>query len=144
MSEIFTLGIECVGGRHFNKPYQFVLKVPVESTLGDLASDILDMLDFQDEDHLDEFYLANSKRGKKTWFTPTGEWDEDDAHVMDLRLSEIYPLPKNKKLYYLYDFGASWCFQITKKGRQTVALAGQEYPCLVSETGVKPKEFGDY
>lgn len=143
MSGIFTLAIECVGGRHFKEPYQFVLDVPVESTLGDLASYILGMLDFEDDDHLDEFYLANGTRGKKTWFTPDGEWDEDDAHVTDIRLSEIFPLPKHKKLYYFYDFGASWCFQITKQGRQTEALAANKYPCIVSETGERPKEFGD-
>ncbi len=143
MSGIFTLSIECVGGRYLTAPYQFVTDVPVELTLGDLASYILGMVDFDEDDHLDEFYMANNNRGKKTWFTPTGEWDDDDAHVMDLRLSEIYPLPRNRQLYYFYDFGASWCFRIIKQGRQTVSLAGQEYPCLVSETGVKPKEFGD-
>lgn len=143
MNGIFTLAIDCVGGRHLKEPYQFVLEVPVESTLGDLASYILGMLDFADDGPLDEFYLANSTRGKKTWFTPDGEWDEDDAHVMVVRLSEIFPLPKHKKLYYLYDFGASWRFQISKQGRQTEALAADMYPCIVSETGNKPKEFGD-
>jgi hypothetical protein len=143
MSGIFTLTIKCVGGRYFKEPYQFVIEAPVELTLGDLSSYILSMVDFEEDDHLDEYYLANDTRGKKTWFTPDGEWDEDDAHVMDIRLSEVFPLPKHKKLYYFYDFGASWCFQITKQGKQTEALPVNEYPCIVSETGVKPKECGD-
>lgn len=142
MSGIFTLSIECVGGRYLKEPYRFVIEAPVELTLGDLASHILGMVDFEG-DHLDEFYLANGLRGKKTWFTPNGEWDEDDAHVMDIQLSAIFPLPKHKMLYYFYDFGASWCFQITKRGKEMKSQPEIEYPCIVSETGLKPKEFGD-
>lgn len=145
MSGIFKLAIECVGGMHLKAPYQFVLEAEVEATLGDLASSILDTLDFEEREHLDEFYLANNERGKRTWLTPDGKWDggDDDGQVMALRLSEIFPLPKNKKLYYFFDFGASWCFQISKQGKQTEALAAAQYPRVVSETGTKPKEFGD-
>ena len=143
MSGIFTLSIECVGGRFLKEPYQFVIEAPVELTLGDLASHILWMVDFEEDDHLDEFYVANGLRGKKTWFTPDGEWDDDDAHVMDIKLSKVFPLPRNKMLYYFYDFGASWCFQITKRGKETKSQPKIEYPCIVSETGSKPKEFGD-
>jgi hypothetical protein len=143
MSGIFTLAIECVGGRHLNAPYKFVLAVLVESTLGDLASSILGMLDFDGDDHLDEFYLANNQRGKRTWLTPAGAWDEDGEHVKALRLADIFPLPKNKKLYYLYDLGACWRFQISKQGKQTEALADTPYPCVVSETGTVPQEYGD-
>ena len=142
MSGIFTLSIVCVGGRYFKEPYQFLIKAPVELTLDDLASHILRMVDFKRDDHLDQFYLANSVRGQKTWFMQDGEWD-DDAHVMDMQLSAIFPLPKHKKLFYLYDFGASWRFQITKRGKETQSQPEIEYPCIVSETGSKPKEFGD-
>ena len=143
MSAIFTLSIACVGGRHLKEPYQFVIEAPVALTLGDLASHILRIVDFEEDNHLDEFYLASGRGGKKTMLTPNGEWDADDAHVMALRLCEVFPLPKHKKLYYLYDFGASWRFQNTKQGRQTEALPANAYPRVVSETGVKPREFGD-
>lgn len=142
MSGIFTLLIECVGGRYLNGPYGFVIDAPVELTLGELASHILGMVEF-DGDHLAEFYLANGLGGKKTWFTPNGEWNDDDVRVMDMQLSEIFPLPKHKKLYYIYDFGASWCFQISKRGKETTWQPDIEYPCLLSETGLKPLEFGD-
>jgi hypothetical protein len=42
-----------------------------------------------------------------------------------------------------YDFGASWGFEIIKKGKETVALAGKEYPCIVSQEGSVPLEYGD-
>lgn len=143
MSGIFTLAIDCVGGRYLNESYRYVIETPVELTLGELASHILGMLEFEETDHLDEFYLANSLGGKRTHLTPDGEWDDDSAQVMKIPLSAVFPLPKNKKLFYLFDFGASWRFQITKQGRQTEAQPGTEYPRVVSETGVKPKEFGD-
>ncbi|MES2076917.1 MAG: hypothetical protein V4462_14995 [Pseudomonadota bacterium] len=144
MSAIFKLTIECVGGRYLNAPYHFVMEAPVELALGGLASYILDTIDFEGGDHLDEFYLANNNRGGKTFLTPDGEWSgDDDTHVMEMPLSAVFPTPKNKKLYYLYDFGASWCFQISKQGKQKDALVSTEYPRLVSEHGVKPQEYGD-
>lgn len=143
MSGIFTLSIECVGGRYLNEQYQFVTEAPVELTMGDLASHILNVVDFEG-DHLAEFYLANGPRGRKTWLTPNGNWDEaDSARVTDIPLSAVFPLPKNKRLYFFYDFGASWCFQIAKRGKETNRQPEIEYPCVVSETGLKPNEFGD-
>ena len=141
MSGVFTLSVACIAGRYLTEEYRFVLDVRADSTLDDLASFILGMVDF-DGDHLSEFYLANGLRGKKTWFTVDGEWDEDDGDVWDRRLCDIFPLGRNKKLYYVYDFGASWCFEIIKKGRETSALVGQEYPCIVTQQGAKPIEYG--
>lgn len=143
MSAIFTMVIECVGGRYLNEPYQCVIQAPVGLTLGDLASHILGIVDFDGDDHMDEFYLANGTGGRKTSLTPDGEWSDDDADVKNMPLSDIFPLPKNKKLYYFYDFGASWCFQITKRGKETKAEPDIDYPCIMSETGVKPKEYGE-
>lgn len=141
MSGIFTLSIACIAGRHLTQEYRFVLDVPAVSTLDDLASFILGMVDF-DGEHLSEFYVANGLRGKKTWFTADGEWGDDDSDMWDIHLSNVFPLGRNKKLYYVYDFGASWCFEIVKKGRETTALVGLGYPCIVSQEGVKPMEYG--
>lgn len=141
MNGILALSIVCVGGMHLTEDYRFVLEVPVNSTLAELASFILDVVNFDDE-HQDEFYLANSTRGKKTWFMTDGEMDEDDNAMWDLCLSKIFPLPKHKKLFYLYDFGDSWCFEITKKGKETLAQPDVEYPCIVEEVGIKPEQYG--
>jgi hypothetical protein len=141
MSRIFHLSIGCIAGRYLTEEFRFVLDVPADSTLDDLASFILGMIDF-DGDHLSAFDVANGLRGKKTWFTADGEWDEDNGDMGDIRLSNVFPLGRNKKLYYVYDFGSSWCFEIIKKGRETDALVGQDYPCIVSQEGGKPLEYG--
>ena len=141
MSAIFTLSIACVGGMYLTEEYRFVMDFPEDSTLAQLASDILGVVDF-DGDHMSAFYLANGLRGKKTWFTADGEWDDDDSRMLAMPLSEIFPLAKNKKLYYTYDAGASWLFEIRKQGKSSLPLAGLEYPRIVSQEGKKPSEYG--
>jgi len=142
MHEIFTLSIVCVGGMYLEEEYAFVTEAPVDATLSDLASLILKTVAFDSNDHLDAFYLGTASSGRQTSLNPDGDWD-DDARVFRMTLSEVFPLPKNKKLYYLYDFGASWRFQITKRGKATMGQPGVAYPRIVSETGVKPKEYGE-
>lgn len=141
MSPIYTLSIACVTGRHLTEEYRFVLEVPADLTLVDLAAWILGTADFEG-DHLDDFFLANSAYGRKTWLTADGEWDPDDGDVFDRRLCDLFPLPRNKKLYYDYDPGASWRFEIVKKGKETRPLPDVEYPRLVSTVGVAPLEYG--
>ena len=142
MSEIFTLSIACVSGMYLTEDYSFVQNVSTDYTLGELASDILAMAKF-DGDHMAEFYVANGPRGKKTRLTADGEWDGDDSAMWELPLSGIFPLAKHKKLFYIYDFGASWIFEIRKKGKATLPVAGLKYPYLVSEEGTRPVEYGD-
>jgi len=68
---------------------------------------------------------------------------EEDAGASTARLCDIYPLGRHKKLYYRYDLGTEWNFEIVRQGRETVALDGAAYPMLVMEKGVKPVEYGD-
>lgn len=141
MSNILSLTIDCIAGPYLKEPYKFVLEMPDYAYLGDLQAWILDVVDFDDE-HLSDFYIASSVRGKRTIITSDPESDEDYGEKTILSLSELFPLPKNKKLYYLYGYGLSWYFQITKMRKSATCLAGQEYPRLVSETGTKPLQYG--
>lgn len=133
MPNIFTLDIKCIAGMYLIEPYEFNIQVPTDWTLADLADCILRTLDF-DGDHLSQFCVAASPRGGKTLL--------DSGESTVLRLDTVFPLPKHKKLFYLYDFGASWWFQISKKGKLTAALPSVEYPRLLAEHGTKPLEYG--
>lgn len=104
--EICTPSITCIRGRHLSQAYRFELALAAQSTLDELALAILDSVAF-DGDHLSSFYLANGPNGKRTWFTASGEWG-GDADVPDIRLCDIFPLGRHKKLYFDYDPGASW------------------------------------
>lgn len=141
MTKICTLSVTCLYGRYLFEDYRFVLAMPAESTLDQLASSILRTCNF-DGDHLADFYMANNPTGgRRIMFTSNGEWD-GDSRVHETRLCDVFPLEKHKKLYYRYDLGASWIFQIARKGREKDAVAGQAYPYLVLEEGVKPLEYG--
>lgn len=103
MSTVCPLSITCVGGRHLSGEYSFTLKMPSDSTLADLSALILGTADFEG-DRLDEFYFANSIGGQKTWLTQDDGWDadgdgEDGDASYGLRLSQIFRLPKHKKLF---------------------------------------------
>jgi len=113
MDKIFTLSISCIAGAYLSQAYRFELALAAESTLDELASYILDVIDFEG-DHLSTFHLANSPGGRRTWLTARGAWDEDDEEARDLRLCDLYPLEKHKKLYYDYDPGAGWWDGVSK------------------------------
>jgi hypothetical protein len=137
MQHIFTLDINCISGMYLTEPYEFRIQVPATWTLADLANYLLLTMEF-DGDHLAQYYLAATPSGRKTWFGSAGGTERSD-----LSLNKIFPLPKHKKLFYLYDFGASWKFKISKQGKVTTAIPGIEYPCLLATHGTKPLEYGD-
>ncbi|HBI69491.1 MAG TPA: hypothetical protein DDZ22_10855 [Massilia sp.] len=141
MNTVLTLSITCISGAYLAGDYRFVLALQADSTLEELAACILDVLGF-DGDHYSELYVANTPHGKRAWSIWLGD-PEEDADAAQARLCDIYPLGHNKKLYYRYDLGADWKFHIVRKGRETKALEGQDYPMLVMEEGVKPLEYGD-
>ncbi|MBV6319546.1 plasmid pRiA4b ORF-3 family protein [Duganella violaceipulchra] len=120
-----------------NEPFGFQMQAPADWTLADLADHILFTMDF-DGDHLSQFSVAATPSGRRT---PLGPDDESDG--MDLPLNSLFPLPKHKKLFYLYDFGASWWFQISKQGKPTTAMPGVTYPRMLAEQGRKPLEYGE-
>lgn len=145
MKTIFTLSIECVWGWHRKEPFLRVVEVPDDLTLGDLHFLIQDLTGFGN-DHLSTFYAANTVRGKKTWFTESEEWDEEhdaleDGPLWDIPLHDVFPLPKHKKLYYWFDFGDDWKFEIRKKGKDGPSVPGTTYPHVILGKGPKPEQY---
>ena len=139
--KILTLSVACIAGRYLSQPYRMTVAMPASATLDELAELILDTVEF-DGDHLFDFFVASTPRGKRTWFTPSGDW-EGGENDQNPRLCDIFPLARNRKLYFEYDAGASWRFEIAKKGREMNATDDRAYPCLVHEEGVRPQEYGD-
>jgi hypothetical protein len=141
MSPIYTFSIACVAGRYLTEEFRFVVELPADWTLGELASFILDTADF-DGEHLADFYLANGLRGTKTTLlTPDDENGEDGAG-WGLRLADIFPLARPKRLYYAYDPRYTWLFEIIKKGKEAKPVVTHEYPRLVEQHGSRPLEYG--
>jgi hypothetical protein len=124
MTAIYRLAIRCVAGLYLKEPFLRVVEVKTSTTLNDLHKLIRKLTDF-DDDHLTTFYLANTLNGRKAWLVDPDEMDDApdiwrEGPLWKIRLSEIYPLPKHKKLYYWFDFGDCWIFEIASRERNAL------------------------
>jgi hypothetical protein len=61
-----------------------------------------------------------------------------------MRLNQIFPLPKHKKLYYWFDFGDDWIFEIRKQGKERAAAEGGGTPLLIEAEGPKPQQYPNW
>ncbi len=136
MSTIYTLSIECVYGIYLKEPFFRVLEVKSDMTLGELQNYIHKLTGF-DFDHLADYYISSSPNGNKKWFEETGDFFE-------IQLNEVYPLPKHKKLYYFFDFGDSWTFEIRRKSSGKKREPGVKYPRIIESEGPMPEQYPSY
>ena len=100
---------------------------------------IQDAIDF-DNDHLYEFFIANSIQSHEK-----RRFDDDNQGLWEYSVDELFPLPNHKKLFYLFDYGDSWYFRITKS-RKTPKQnkVGVSYPRVVEKVGKNPEQYPDY
>ena len=123
--------IECVTGRYHEADWVRVVEMDCGTTLLDLHDLIQGLIGF-DRDHLFEFYAGRNYRQRAVVF---GDMDNEDRdwHICQqpsvtfddmedegegegeggescetLTLEKIFPLGKNLKLYYYFDFGDDW------------------------------------
>lgn len=127
--EIFTLEISFPYDSE-DEPWVRVIEIRENSTLGQLHDYIQEIVAF-DNDHLYEFYIGKSPRNKS------------GAISDDTELNEIYPIT-GFKLYYLFDFGDSWLFQIKKSRKRVAEDSKVEYPRVVKSTGANPEQYPEY
>ena len=91
-----------------------VIEIDSSSTLEDLHFAIQEAVQFGN-DHLYEFYSARSAEARKRT-----RFNEENEAVFDLTLEKLYPLEKGNQLFYLFGFGDSWHFKITKSRKKTL------------------------
>ena len=115
------------------------IEIDPKSTLEQLHGAIQKAVDF-DNDHLYAFYIARNKSsGKREYF------DDDDGRLYTTNLDALFPLEPRKSLFYLFDFGDSWLFKVTKtQKRPHDPREGVVYPRAVEELGTKPLQYPDY
>jgi hypothetical protein len=134
---IITIKVQLASGLHAREEWSCELEVEEATSLNDLHRVIQDAVGF-DDDHMYMFFISRREFGsERTSF-------DDSEHSLDTKLSGLFPLPKSRKLFYWFDFGDDWIFQVSKtrkKPRQ--ATAGQLYPAIVSESGKKPEQYPD-
>lgn len=134
------LKVECVRGRYWKNECVRVIAMDDSVSLLDLHELIQDAVSF-DQDHLFEFYTANSPSpwAKKNWVTLAEGWDEKVDVFKNTQLKDIWPLGR-KKLYYWFDFGDDWIFEV-RKMRSAKADASLDTPQILERVGPDPEQY---
>ena len=127
--EIYTLKISFRFDED-EEPWSKTIEVREDFSLQKMHKFIQKIVDF-DDDHLYEFYVGKNPR-KRYQTIPK-----------KTLLHEIFPMT-GYKLYYLFDFGDSWLFQITKSRKIKKEKTGKKYPALIASTGINPEQYPDY
>ena len=115
-----------------------MIEIDSGSDLETLHLAIQDAIDF-DNDHLYEFFVANSIHSHEKI-----RFDDDNQRLWEYSIGELFPLPKHKKLFYLFDYGDSWYFRITKSRKKPKQdEAGVSYPRVVEQIGKNPEQYSN-
>ena len=67
--------------------------------------------------------------------------DEKPIFASKVKLKDL-PLRKNRKCYYLFDFGDEWWHEIRYLGEEQ-ALPGKRYPKILEKPGESPPQYPD-
>jgi len=127
--EIYTLNIRFPYDEDHN-PWSRTIEVREDFSLRELHKYIQDTVEF-DDDHLYEFFLGRNPRNRSR------------AASKNLKLNQIYP-SDGLKLYYLFDFGDSWLFEIRKSRKKKTEDKKQKYPVVIESIGTNPEQYPEY
>lgn len=133
---IVALKIKLLSGLNMKEDWEGIIELDSSAPLEDLHLAIQSALSF-DNDHLHEFYVARAPNSRSRFVVEDG-----DEHPADITIAHLLPFPKNHRLYYLFDYGDSWLFQISA-ARQLFPSQEQgiSYPRLINEKGVRPEQY---
>lgn len=133
---IYTLTIECIDGinKKQNEDCIRIVECDDKDSLYDLHLLIQNVFDF-DNDHLYEFFAGRHDRNRKLIFSDHDEFEETQKDYASIPLSKVFPLPPQLKLFYIFDFGDNWVFQIKKSKKISEYLPSIKYPQLIKQIG---------
>jgi len=141
---IWTLRIECASGRYLEAEWIRVVEMDSAATLLDVHDLIQDVAGF-DRDHMFEFFAGRNYRQRSVTFDDAVDEEDACGDCGAITLEQVFPLPKNMKLYYHFDFGDDWYFEIrkarTKPKEPTPRL---KYPRVVEASGPNLRQYGRF
>jgi len=141
--EIYTLFVcnnwDPVEDKNF---WEATIEVPDILCLFELHLFIQQIVSFGN-DHLFDFYAGRNDRNRKVVFSEDSGSPYEGRVYESILLKDIYPL-KGMKLYYLFDYGDNWIFEIRKKRKKVIPNQDCHYPRIVSDNGVKLIQYHDY
>jgi len=136
---IETLKIKLLDGMHAHNEWECALEIPIDHSLDELHQAILCAVGF-DNDHMYEFCVASSYYSRSAQRISC-----DDNKVTQETIETIFSKAKGKKLFYMFDYGDSWLFQINKSRKKCFSEKPDTfYPRVVLESGVKPEQYPEW
>ncbi|MEI6126721.1 MAG: hypothetical protein WCQ99_09245 [Pseudomonadota bacterium] len=142
MEEIYTLTIELAAGRYFDSPWKRIIEISEETDLFDLHLYIQKIIGF-DNDHPFEFIVGKKWGKRERIFGFEDDFGFEEKEGFNIELNKIYPLT-GSKLFYHFDFGDSWIFNIKKGGKKKYKEKGVNYPRTIESEGKNPVQYPDY
>ena len=91
-------------------------------------------------DHPFSFYLAHVHGGEKHWLCTSEDWNEVEDFFCRTSLQEVLPTGR-RHLFYLFDFGDYWTFEIRKSRRVHVPEPRVRYPRVIERRGPDPEQY---
>lgn len=138
---IWTLKVECIMGLYLEHECIRVIEIDSGASLLDLHDAIQEAVDF-DQDHLFEFFGGRHWRNRKVVFEDRYDIPDPFSTYSGIALEDVYPLPKDCKLIYHFDFGDDWFFQVRKSRKKPKEpKRGVKYPRVVESTGPNPEQY---
>lgn len=136
---ILTLNIELVGGCYADEIWRGSIEIDSASTLEDVHLAIQDAVEFEN-DHMYEFYIARTERARDRIV-----FDDENEGIFTTTIGGLFPLDKGKKLFYMFDYGDSWLFKVSKaRSLPKEPEKAVKYPRVVSEKGCKPEQYPSF
>jgi hypothetical protein len=136
---IYTIRIKCVGGMYWQHSFERTVEIGSDTTFSELHDLIQTLTDF-DNDHCYDFFVGKSPHDVRNSLGQSEDYAPASKKLQKITLDQVLPPPKGHKLFYWFDFGDDWKFEITLKGTKEKA-PGMKYPQLIAEKGPKPEQY---
>ena len=138
---IYTLKIKCVDGMYMQEPFERTVEIQSKTSLDTLHLCIQKLTGF-DNDHCYDFFVGKNPRDCRNCLIG------DDGFMTTVKkpirtLEQVFPVAKGQKLFYWFDFGDDWKFEITLKDTKEKTPGGK-YPIVIAEKGQKPEQYPEY
>ena len=137
---ILRMRVECICGAYLKEKCIRVIEIDEDDSLYSLHGIIQLSVGFG-SDHIWDFFAGRHFRNRKIVFTESEKWEQRERDYYRILLADIYPLPKNLKLYYYFDYGDNWTFEIKKHKKLEPVQAGIDYPWIIERIGLNPEQY---
>jgi len=135
---IYTLKIKLPNPSDQND-WEYITEVDGGCNLEDLHLIIQGAVEF-DNDHMYEFYIANTAHSRER-----KHFECDDQIICNTTIESFIQTSRGKKMFYLFDYGDSWVFQVSKTRKKPFeAIANISYPNVISQSDFKPEQYPDW